>query len=63
MSRGSLHRLASGLKEETSFSRRPRTLVRAGQVRMACEKVSGSVPQQGQVGSGFLSNHEGCAAR
>jgi len=63
MRRGSVHRLASGPREETSFSRRSRTLVRAGQVRMAGAKVSGSIPHRGQVGSGFLSNHEVCAAR
>jgi len=42
--RGSVHRSASGPRDETSFSRRSRTLVRVGQVRMACVKVSGSVP-------------------
>ena len=60
---GSDHRLASCLREERSFSRRSRSLTQAGQVRMACRKVSGSVPQRGQVGSGFSSNQEGCAAR
>jgi len=44
MRRGSVHRSASGPREETSFSRRSRSLFRAGQVRMACVKVSGSVP-------------------
>ena len=63
MRRGSVHRLALGPREERSFSRRSRTLVRAGQVRMACGKVSGSVPQQGQFVFGFSSNHDGCAAR
>jgi len=63
MRRGSVHRLGSGPREETSFSRRSRTLVSAGQVRMACVKVSGSVPYRGQVGFGLSSNHEVCAAR
>ena len=44
MRRGSVHRWAFGLREEMSFSRRSQTLVRAGQVRVACMKVSGSVP-------------------
>jgi len=63
MTRGSVHRSASGRREETSFSRRSRAMLRAGQVRMACAKVSRSVPHRGQVGSGFSSNHEVCAAR
>jgi len=63
MRRGSVHRSASGPREETSFSRRSRALVPAGQVRMACAKLSGSVPHRGQVGSGFSSNHQVCAAR
>ena len=62
-SRGSVHSSASGPREETSFSRRSRALVRGGQVRMACQKVSISIPHRGQVGSGFSSNHEVCAAR
>jgi len=44
MRRGSVHRSASGPREETSFSKRSRTLFRPGQVRMACVKDSGSVP-------------------
>jgi len=63
MRKGSVHRSASGLREETSFSRRSWTLVRAEQVRMACVKVSGSIPHRREVGSGFSSNHEVCAAR
>jgi len=61
--RGSVHRSASGPSEATSFSRRSQTLVRAGPARMACVMLSGSVPHRGQVGSGFSSNHEVCAAR
>jgi len=61
--RGSVHRSASGPRDETSFSRRSCALVRAGQVRTACVKVSGSIPHRAQVGSGFLSNHEVCVAR
>ena len=61
--RGSVRRSASGPRAETSFSMRSRTLVQAGQVSMACVKVSGSIPHRGQVGSGFSSNHEVCAAR
>jgi len=61
--RGSDHIVASCAREETSFSRRPGTRVRAGQVRMACWKDSGPVSHCGHVGSGFLSNHEGWAAR
>jgi len=60
---GFVHRSASGSREDTSFSRRSRALVRAGQVRIACVTDSGSVPHRGHVGSGFLSNHEVCAAR
>jgi len=41
--RGSVHRSASGPREETSFRKRSQTLFRAGQVRMASVKVSGSV--------------------
>jgi len=63
MRRGSDYIVASCAREETSFSRRSRTRVRAGQVRMACWKDSGPVPHRGQVGSGFSSNHEGWAAR
>jgi len=63
MRSGFVQRSALGPREETSFSSRSRTRVWAGQVRMVCVKVSGSVPHQGQVGSGFSSNHEGCAAR
>jgi len=53
---GSVHSMTSCLREETSFSRRSQTLVRAGQVRMACWKDSGSIPQRGQHGPGFSSN-------
>jgi len=63
MRRGSDHIVASCAREETSFSRRSRTRVRAGQVRMACWKDSGPFPHRGQVGSGFSSNDEGWAAR
>jgi len=41
--RSSVHRSASGPREEKCFSRRSQTLVRAGHERMACVKVSGSV--------------------
>jgi len=61
--RGSVHRLASGPRDETSFTRRSRALFRAGKVRTAWVKVSGSIPHRWQVGSGFSSNHELCAAR
>jgi len=61
--RGSDHVDASCAREETSFSRRSRARWLAGQVRMACVKVSGSIPHRGQVGSGFSSNHAVCAAR
>jgi len=60
---GSVHIRASCLREETTSSLRSRTLERAGQVRMACSKDSGPVPQRGQDVSGFLSNYEGWAAR
>ena len=40
---GSVHRVASCPREETSFSRRSRSLVRVGQVRMARWNVSGPV--------------------
>jgi len=63
MRRGSDHIVASCAREETSFSRRSRARVRAGQVRMACWKDSGPVLHRGQVGSGFSSNHAGWAAR
>jgi len=63
MRRGSDHIVASCAREQTSLSRRPRTRVRAGQVRMACWKDSGPVSHRGQVGSGFSSTHEGWAAR
>jgi len=51
---GSDQSVASCPREETSFSRRSRSLVRAGQVRMACWNVSGSVLQRGHEG---LSPH------
>ena len=54
---------ASCAREETSFSRRFRACVRAGQVRTACWKDSGPVSQRGQVGSGLSSDQEGWAAR
>jgi len=60
---GSDHKAASCPREVTSFSRRSRTLARAGQERMAWWEVSGSVPQRGQVGFGSSSNQEGCATR
>jgi len=60
---GSVHNLASLRREETSFSRRARTLAQAGPGRMACWNVSGPVPRRGQVRSGFSSNQEGWAAR
>jgi len=55
---GSVHKRASGPREETTFSRRSQTLQRAGQLRMACSNNSGLLPQQGQDGSGFLSKQE-----
>jgi len=61
--RGSDHRVASCPSEETCFSRRSRSLDRAGQVRIACWNVSGSVSQRGQVRLGSSSNQEGWAAR
>ena len=63
MRRGSDHVVASRAREESSFSRRSLTCVRAGQARMACWKDSGPVSHRGQVGSGFSSDHEGWAAR
>ena len=63
MTRGSDQVVPSGAREETSFSRRSRSRVRAGQVRMAWWKDSGVVWHRGQVGSGSSSNHEGWAAR
>jgi len=63
MREGSDHIGASSAREETSFSRRFRARVRAGQERMACWKDSGPVSQRGQVGSGFSSDQEGWAAR
>ena len=49
---GSDHRLESWPREETSFSRRSRSLDRAGQERTACRNVSGSIfaPWTGEVG-------------
>jgi len=44
MSRGLVHRSASGPREETSFSKRSRTPFRVGPVRIACVKVAGAVP-------------------
>jgi len=63
MKRGSDHIVGSCAREEASFSRSPRTRVRAGQVRMACWKDSGPVLHRRQVGSGFSSNHKRWAAR
>jgi len=63
MRMGSDHIVGSCATEETSFSGRFRTHVRAGQVRMACWKDSGPVSHRGQVGSGFSSAQEGWAAR
>jgi len=60
---GSVHRLASCPREETSSSRRFRALERAGQVRIACVKDSGLISHRGQVVSGFRSNQERWAAR
>jgi len=60
---GSDHIGASCATEETSFSRRFRARVRAGQVRTACWKDSGQVSQRGQVGSEFSSDQGGWAAR
>ena len=60
---GSVHKLASWPREETSFSRRSRSLVRAGQERIACWNVSGSVSHRGQMGSGSASDQDGWAAR
>jgi len=55
--------VASCPREETSFSRSSRALVRAGQLRTACWKDCGPVSHRGQDGSGFSSNHEGWAAK
>jgi len=63
MRRGSDHSVALCTSAETSFSRRPRTSVRAGHLRMASGKDSAPVAHCGQVGTEFLSNHEGWAAR
>ena len=63
MRRGSDHVVASCAREETSFSRRSQTRVRAGQETMVCWKDSGPVSYRGQVGSGFSSDHEGWAAK
>jgi len=63
MRRGSDHVVASCAREETSFSRRSRTRLRAGQESIACWKDSGQVPHRGQDGSGSSSDHEGWAAR
>jgi len=63
MTRGSDQIVASCAREETSLSRRSRTSVRAGHVRMACWKDSGPVSHRGQVGSGLSSYHDGWAAR
>ena len=60
---GLVHSVASRPREETSFSRRSGTIARAQQARMACWNVSGPVPQQGQVRSGFSSKEEGSVAR
>jgi len=60
---GVVHRGASGPREETSCCRRSQVPERAGQVRMACLKDSGSFPQRGQDVLGFLLNQEGSAAR
>jgi len=60
---GSVHMSSSWPREETSFSRWSQSLARAGQVRMACWKVSGSVSQRGQVRLGSSSDHEGWAVR
>ena len=54
---------ASGPREETPFSRRSRTLKRAGQVRLACSKDSDSFPQRGHDVFGFWSNQERWVAR
>jgi len=56
---GSVNKLASWPREETSFSRRSRSLVRAGQERMACWNVSGLVSHRGQVRLGSSSDQEG----
>jgi len=63
MRRGSVHRSVSGPREETPFRKRSGSLFRAGQVRMGCVKVSGSVPHGGQVGSESSSNNNVYAAR
>jgi len=59
----SVHVGVSRLRQETSFSRRSRSLARAGQLRMACWQDSGSTPQRGQDTFGFALNLEGWAAR
>jgi len=55
----SVHIVASCPREDTSFSRRSRTLARAGQVRMACWKVSGPVSQRGKSGWGSRRTRRG----
>jgi len=57
------HVVASCAREGTSFSRRSRTRLRAGQVRMACWKDSGPMSNRGQVASGSSLDHEEWAAR
>ena len=59
---GSDHIVALCPREALCFSKLSRTRARAGQVRMVCWKDSGPVSHRGQVGLGFLSNHEGWAA-
>jgi len=63
MRSGSVHSAASCPREETSLSSRFLASDWAGQARMACLKDYGSVPHQGQVVLGLLSNQEGWAAR
>ena len=53
MRAGSVHSMAPCPREEPSLSWRLLVLDRAGQVRMACGKESGSSLHRGQVVSGF----------
>jgi len=61
--RGSDNRGESYPREETFFSRRSRSLARAGHDYMAYWNVLGSVSQRGQVKLGSSSDQDGWAAR
>ena len=60
---GSDHKMESRPREETSFSSTSRSLARAGQERMACWNVSGSISHRGQERLGSSSDQDGWAAR